>query len=54
LRTPGIKIFFPITPKLADVGTFEGEDGEAQFTGDEVASANGTTILNAQRQVYAE
>jgi Protein of unknown function (DUF4238) len=41
LRTPGTNIFFPITPKLAVVGTFEGEEGEAQFTDDEVASANG-------------
>jgi hypothetical protein len=31
----------------------EGENGEATFTDDEVSSANGTTVLNAQRQVYA-
>jgi hypothetical protein len=54
LRTPGTRIFFPITPKLAVVGTFEGEDGRSQFTDNEVAAANGVTALNAQRQVYAE
>jgi hypothetical protein len=36
------------------VGTLKGEISEAEFTEDEVASANGTTTLNAQRQVYAK
>ena len=36
------------------VGTLEGKNGEADFTENEVASANGTTALNAQRQVYAK
>jgi hypothetical protein len=52
LRSPGTEILFPITPKLAAVGAFELENGEAAFTDEEVASANKTTILNAQRQVY--
>ena len=43
----------PLTPKLAVVGSLEGESGEATFTDDKVSSANGTTVLNAQRQVYA-
>lgn len=54
LKTPGTRIFFPLTPGLAVVGTLEGKNGEADFTEDEIASANGTTALNAQRQVYAK
>jgi hypothetical protein len=54
LKTPGTKIFFPLTPELAVTGNLEGENGEGEFTNDEVASANGTTVLNAQRQVYAK
>jgi hypothetical protein len=53
LATKGTEIFFPITPKLAVVGAFEIEDGEAEFTDEQVSSGNGATILNAQRQVYA-
>jgi Protein of unknown function (DUF4238) len=54
LKTPGTTIFFPLTPGLAVVGTLEGNNVEADFTENEVASANGTTVLNAQRQVYAK
>jgi hypothetical protein len=36
------------------VGSLDGDNGEAEFTEDDVASANGTTALNAQRQVYAK
>lgn len=54
LKTPGTRIFFPLTPGLAVVGTLEGKNGDADFTENEVASANGTTALNAQRQVYAK
>ena len=54
LKTPGTRVFFPLTPGLAVVGTLDGENGEAEFTEDEVDSANGTTALNAQRQVYAK
>jgi hypothetical protein len=54
LKTPGTRIFFPLAPGLAVVGTLEGKNGEADFTENEVASANGTTALNAQRQVYAK
>jgi hypothetical protein len=54
LQTLGTRIFFPLTPKLAVVGAFELENGEAEFTDSEVSSANGTSILNAQRQVYAK
>jgi hypothetical protein len=53
LATRGTEILFPLTPKLAVVGAFELENGEATFTDEQVASTNGTTILNAQRQVYA-
>jgi hypothetical protein len=54
LKTPGTRIFFPLTPGLAVVGTQEGKNGEADFTENEIASANGSTVLNAQRQVYAK
>ncbi|HMJ41342.1 MAG TPA: DUF4238 domain-containing protein [Pseudolabrys sp.] len=53
LRTKGTEIFFPISPNLAVVGAFELENGEADFNDEQVASSNGTTILNAHRQVYA-
>jgi hypothetical protein len=53
LRTPNTIVFFPLTPRLAIVGTLEGENGSATFTDGEVALVNGTTVLNAQRQVYA-
>ncbi len=43
LKTPGTRIFFPLTPGLAVVGTLEGKNGEADFTESEVAAANGTT-----------
>jgi hypothetical protein len=54
LKTKGTEIFFPISPTLAVVGAFESEDGEQEFTEDQVAQANGTIALNAQRQVYAK
>lgn len=53
LKHRGTEIFFPISPKLAVVGAYELEDGVADVTETQVASANGTTILNAQRQVYS-
>ena len=52
-RTPKTVVFFPLTPRLAVVGSLKGESGVATFTDDEVSTANGTTVLNAQRQVYA-
>ena len=49
------RIFFPINPRLAIVGTIEPQSGETTtLTGDEVAATNADTILNAQRQVYAK
>jgi hypothetical protein len=53
LKTKGTEILFPISPRLAVVGAFELDDGEADVNDAEVASANGTIILNAQRQVYS-
>ncbi len=53
LKTKGTEILFPISPTLAVVGAFELENGEADFNDEQVASTNGTIILNAQRQVYA-
>jgi hypothetical protein len=53
LKTKGTEILFPISPGLAVVGAFELDDGEADVNDAEVASANGTIILNAQRQVYS-
>jgi hypothetical protein len=52
-KTRGTEIIFPLSPKLAVVGAFELENGEADVDEETVASANGTIILNAQRQVYA-
>jgi hypothetical protein len=55
LRTPRSRVFFPITPKLAIVGTIDPQSGETTtLTEDEVAAANADTILNAQRQVYTK
>jgi len=53
LKTKGTEVLFPISPKLAVVGAFELENGEADVSDLDVASANGTIALNAQRQVYA-
>ena len=53
LKTKGTEILFPISPKLAVVGAFELDNGEADIDEEDVASANGAIILNAQRQVYA-
>lgn len=54
LKTKGTEILFPVSPKLAVVGAYELEEGKMDFTAEQVASANGTTILNAQRQVYSK
>jgi hypothetical protein len=53
LRLRGTEILFPVSPQLAVVGAYELENGEADLTEEEVASANGTIALFAQRQVYA-
>jgi hypothetical protein len=53
LTTKGTEILFPISPKLAVVGAFELDNGEANINDEDVASANGTIILNAHRQIYA-
>jgi hypothetical protein len=52
LKTKGSEMFFPISPGLAVVGAYELENGEHEFNDEQVASSNGTTILNAERQVY--
>jgi hypothetical protein len=54
LKTKGTEILFPVSPRFAVVGAYELEDGKMDFTAEQVASANGTTILNAQRQVYSK
>jgi hypothetical protein len=54
LKLTGTEILFPVSSKLAVVGAFELEHGERDFTEEQVAAANGTIILNAQRQVYSK
>ena len=53
LKLKGTEILFPISPALAVVGVFELVCGVYDCNEEQVASANGTTILNAERQVYA-
>ena len=53
LKLKGTEVVFPISPNVAVVGAYELEDGEAEFTAEQVADLNGTTILNSQRQIYA-
>jgi hypothetical protein len=53
LTTKCTEILFPISPELAVVGAFELDNGEADVNDEDIASANGTNILNAHRQVYA-
>jgi hypothetical protein len=53
LKTTGTEILFPISPELAVVGAFELENGVHESDKIQVASCNGTTILNSNRQVYA-
>jgi hypothetical protein len=53
LKHKGTEILFPISPSLADIGAYELENGEADFTEEQVAASNGTIALFAQRQVYA-
>lgn len=53
LKLKGTEVIFPISPTLAVIGAYEIKDGQADFTGEQVAPLNGTTILNSQRQIYA-
>jgi hypothetical protein len=53
LKLKGTEVLFPLSSTLAMVGAFELENGEYEFDEEQVASANGTIILNAQRQIYA-
>lgn len=53
LKHKGSEILFPISPSLAVIGAYELENAEADLTEEEVASANGTIAVFAQRQVYA-
>ena len=53
LKLKGTEVVFAISPKLAVIGAYELEDGQVDFTAEQVASLNGTTILNSQRQVYS-
>lgn len=54
LALHGTEIFFPISPRIGVLGAYEVENGEAKFSDEQVASANGTVILNSQRQVYSK
>jgi hypothetical protein len=53
LRLKGTEILFPVSPQLAVLGAYELENGECEISEEQVASCNGTTILNSRRQVYA-
>lgn len=53
LKVKGTEVIFPISPKLAVVGAFEIENGEATIREEQAAAFNGHTILNSERQVYA-
>jgi Protein of unknown function (DUF4238) len=46
-------IYFTISPRLAMVGSFEIENGEADILEESVASVNGAIVLTAEAQVYA-
>ena len=46
-------MLFTISSKLAIVGAFEIEDGEAEIDENMVASFNGVVAAFAERQVYA-
>jgi Protein of unknown function (DUF4238) len=53
LKLKGTEVVFPISPGLAVVGAYELKDGHEEGTAEQIASINGTTILNSGRQVYA-
>lgn len=50
---PGTEIVFPICSRLAIVGAFELQEGEAKVPEELVAEANGTVLHYAERQAYA-
>lgn len=49
----GTEVIFPLSPKLAISGQFDGEDGVDQVDKDEVAGINTLLISNCHHQVYA-
>jgi hypothetical protein len=53
LGMPSTEAAFPISPSLAVIGTFEGQNGERRIDEFSVAAFNGAIITFAERQVYA-
>ncbi|MBR0868668.1 hypothetical protein ACVIW2_000084 [Bradyrhizobium huanghuaihaiense] len=50
---PGTEVIFPLSPRLALRGRFDGEENLVQLSKDEVATINSLLISNAHNQVYA-
>ena len=50
---PGTEVVFPVSNRLALVGTFEGKDESINVDADTVASVNGALVAYCDRQVYA-
>jgi hypothetical protein len=50
---PGTMVLFPLSPSLALIGTFEGDDEVIDATGSQIADFNFAMIENARRQIYA-
>lgn len=53
LAMPKTEIIFPISTRLAVIGTFETEDGELEVNENVVAGINGAQVVFSRRQVYA-
>jgi hypothetical protein len=53
LGLPGTEIVFPVSPRIAAIGSFELEDGSSEVDAATVAAINGTVIAFAELQVYA-
>lgn len=51
--THGTAIFFPLSPRTALLGRFEGKDGSREVGPDYIAGINAQTISGAYRQIYA-
>lgn len=50
---PSTEVVFPVTKKMALIGTFEGDDRRATINAATVASINSRIILNCDYQIYA-
>ncbi len=48
------EVLFPISPRLAVVGSFETENDESEIADQMVAEFNGAVAAYAERQVYSQ